>query len=136
MRKSNFALRLQPSLLDEARRSADEEGVALNQLIDVAVAEKLSAIRTRSRFSVSGRVMRISGKQSRFWDGWGKATLRRKEMNSRSLRSFTLPEPAAGSERNKPEQRELVRVPGGRSNGLHSKAKAAMATVGSQTRTT
>ena len=46
MRKSNFALRLQPSLLDEARRIAEDEGVALNQLINVAVAEKLSALRT------------------------------------------------------------------------------------------
>src|SRR5207244_3032929 len=46
MRKSNFALRLQPSLLDEARKLAEEEGVALNQLINVAVAEKLSALRT------------------------------------------------------------------------------------------
>jgi hypothetical protein len=43
MRKSNFALRLQPSLLDEARRMAEAAGVALNQLINVAVAEKLSA---------------------------------------------------------------------------------------------
>ncbi len=50
MRTSNFALRLQPSLLDEARRTAEEEGVALNQLINVAVAEKLSAIRTESFF--------------------------------------------------------------------------------------
>jgi hypothetical protein len=48
MRKSNFALRLQPSLLDEARKLAKEEGVALNQLINVAVAEKLSALRTES----------------------------------------------------------------------------------------
>lgn len=48
MRKSNFALRLQPSLLEEARRVADMEGVALNQLINVAVAEKLSALRTES----------------------------------------------------------------------------------------
>lgn len=46
MRKSNFALRLQPSLLNEARKVADEEGVALNQFINVAVAEKLSALRT------------------------------------------------------------------------------------------
>ncbi|HWA90135.1 MAG TPA: hypothetical protein VG889_08890 [Rhizomicrobium sp.] len=37
MRKSDFALRLQPSLLDEARKPADREGVALNQLINVAV---------------------------------------------------------------------------------------------------
>jgi hypothetical protein len=48
MRKSNFALRLQPSLLDEARRIAATEGVALNQLINVAVAEKVSALRTQS----------------------------------------------------------------------------------------
>ena len=46
MRKSNFALRLQPSLLDDARKLAEEEGVALNQLTNVAVAEKLSALRT------------------------------------------------------------------------------------------
>jgi len=51
MRKSNFALRLQPSLLEEARRVAEAEGVALNQLINVAVAEKLSALRTESYFA-------------------------------------------------------------------------------------
>jgi hypothetical protein len=51
MRKSNFALRLQPSLLDEARQMAAAEGVALNQLINVAVAEKLSALRTEKYFA-------------------------------------------------------------------------------------
>jgi hypothetical protein len=50
MRKSNVALRLQASLLDEARRVAETEGVALNQFINVAVAEKLSAIRTEDYF--------------------------------------------------------------------------------------
>lgn len=50
MRKSNFALRLQPSLLEEVRRVAEAEGVALNQLINVAVAEKLSALRTEDYF--------------------------------------------------------------------------------------
>jgi hypothetical protein len=50
MRKSNFALRLQPSLLDEARKVAEAEGVALNQLINVALAEKLSALRTEDYF--------------------------------------------------------------------------------------
>ena len=48
MRKSNFALRLQPSLLQEARKLAESEGVALNQLINLAVAEKVSALRTES----------------------------------------------------------------------------------------
>jgi hypothetical protein len=51
MRKSNFALRLQPSLLEEARKLAEAEGVALNQLINVAVAEKLSALRTEEYFT-------------------------------------------------------------------------------------
>lgn len=50
MRRSNFALRLQPSLLDELRKAAEAEGVALNQLINVAVAEKLSALRTATYF--------------------------------------------------------------------------------------
>ena len=48
MRKSNFALRIQPSLLHEVRKVAKAEGVALNQLINVAVAEKLSALGTES----------------------------------------------------------------------------------------
>lgn len=51
MRKSNFALRLQPSLLEEIRKVAAAEGVALNQFINVAVAEKLSALRTEAYFS-------------------------------------------------------------------------------------
>jgi hypothetical protein len=51
MRKSNFALRLQPSLLEEARKLAQAEGVALNQPINVAVAEKVSALRTESYFA-------------------------------------------------------------------------------------
>jgi hypothetical protein len=51
MRKSNFALRLQPSLLAEARKVAEAEGVAVNQLINVALAEKLSALRTASYFA-------------------------------------------------------------------------------------
>lgn len=51
MRRSNFALRLQPSLLEEARKAAEAEGVALNQLINVAVAEKISALRTLEYFA-------------------------------------------------------------------------------------
>ena len=39
MRRCNFALRLQPSLLTEARKVAEAEGVALNQLINVAVGK-------------------------------------------------------------------------------------------------
>jgi predicted DNA-binding transcriptional regulator YafY len=51
MKKSNFALRLPPSLMDEARKLAKSEGVAVNQLINVAVAEKLSALRTEDYFA-------------------------------------------------------------------------------------
>jgi hypothetical protein len=50
MRRSNFALRLAPSLMAEARKLADSEGVALNQLINVAVAEKVSTLRTAEYF--------------------------------------------------------------------------------------
>jgi hypothetical protein len=46
MRRSNFALRLQPP----PRKVAEMEGVALNQFINVAVTEKLSALRTESYF--------------------------------------------------------------------------------------
>jgi hypothetical protein len=54
-RRSNFALRLQPSLLDEARKLAEAEGVALNQLINIAVAEKVSALRTQEYFAARAR---------------------------------------------------------------------------------
>ncbi|HEU5401759.1 MAG TPA: toxin-antitoxin system HicB family antitoxin [Terriglobales bacterium] len=55
MRRSNFALRLQPSLLNEARKLAESEGVALNQLITVALAEKISALRTGEYFAERAR---------------------------------------------------------------------------------
>jgi len=55
MRKSNFALRLQASLLEELRSIAASEGVALNQLINVAIAEKLSALRTEDYFRERAR---------------------------------------------------------------------------------
>jgi hypothetical protein len=55
MRRSNFALRLQPSLLEELRKAAEAEGVALNQLINVAVAEKVSALRTEDYFRQRAR---------------------------------------------------------------------------------
>jgi hypothetical protein len=54
MRRSNVALRLQASILEEARRVSKTEGVALNQFINVAVAEKVSALRTEEYFRERG----------------------------------------------------------------------------------
>ena len=55
MRRSNFALRLQPSLREELRKAAEMQGVALNELINVAVAEKVSALRTEEYFQQRAR---------------------------------------------------------------------------------
>ena len=51
MSSRKIALRLQPSLIEEAKRIAKAEGVAVNQLINVAVAEKVSALRTEEYFA-------------------------------------------------------------------------------------
>jgi hypothetical protein len=48
--KSNFALCLPASLKTEAERVAKEEGTTLNQLINIALAEKLAAWRTAKFF--------------------------------------------------------------------------------------
>lgn len=50
MTKANYALRLHASLKSEAERVAKAEGTTLNQFINVAVAEKLSALRTAEYF--------------------------------------------------------------------------------------
>lgn len=48
--QSNYALRLQASLKAEAERLAKAEGTTLNQFINVAVAEKIAALRTADFF--------------------------------------------------------------------------------------
>jgi predicted nucleic acid-binding protein len=50
VRKSKYALRLQPSLMDELRKVAAEDQTTINQLINVAVAEKLALLRSRRGF--------------------------------------------------------------------------------------
>jgi len=50
--KANDSLRLQPSLKAAAERVAMAEGASLNQFINVAVAEKLSALETEEFFRV------------------------------------------------------------------------------------
>lgn len=47
---NNFALRLQASVMEELRKVVAEEGTTLNQFINVAVAEKLAALRTIEYF--------------------------------------------------------------------------------------
>jgi len=51
MSKSNYALRLSIALKKEAERLAKEDGTTLNQFINVAVAEKISALRTAEFFT-------------------------------------------------------------------------------------
>jgi hypothetical protein len=50
MTQANYALRLQASLKKEAQRLAKAEGTTLNQFINVAVAEKIAALRTADFF--------------------------------------------------------------------------------------
>ncbi len=50
MTKANYSLRLQPSLKAAAERAAMADGASLNQFINVAVAEKLSALETEAFF--------------------------------------------------------------------------------------
>jgi hypothetical protein len=55
MRTSNFALRLQPTLLEAARNIAESEGVSLNQLINTAVAQMIAAHSTSNYISIRAK---------------------------------------------------------------------------------
>ena len=50
MTTTNYALRLQASLMEELREAAAAEGTSINQFINVAVAEKLATLRTTAYF--------------------------------------------------------------------------------------
>jgi hypothetical protein len=50
MQTNNFALRLPHSMLDALRKAAADDGVAINQNIHVAVAEKLACRRMAEQF--------------------------------------------------------------------------------------
>jgi hypothetical protein len=52
---SNYALRLQKSLLEEVKRIAAEENTTINQFSNVAVAEKAAALRTEAYFRERAR---------------------------------------------------------------------------------
>lgn len=55
MTQANYALRLQASLKAEAERLAKAEGTTLNQFINVAVAEKIAALRAADFFRECAR---------------------------------------------------------------------------------
>jgi hypothetical protein len=55
MTQANYALRLQASIKAEAERLAKAEGTTLNQFINVAVAEKIAAMRTADFFRKRAR---------------------------------------------------------------------------------
>lgn len=50
MQSNNFALQLPVSIYDAVRQAAADDGVAINQYINVAVAEKLACRRTAKQF--------------------------------------------------------------------------------------
>ena len=54
MRHSSFPLRLAASLQEEARKTDKSEGMSLNQLFNLAVVEKISALRTEEFFRERG----------------------------------------------------------------------------------
>ena len=61
MTQANYALRLQASLKKEAERLAKAEGTTLNQFINVAVAEKVAALRTADFFRERARRADVKG---------------------------------------------------------------------------
>jgi len=75
-------------LLEELRKAAELEGVAVNQLINVAVAEKVSALRTEEYFRERGRradragtlrILERAGKGNRPMEGDKLPTERQKK---------------------------------------------------------
>lgn len=48
MRTTNYPLRLPASIMQEARKAAEQDGVSLNQFIGTALAEKVSALRAEA----------------------------------------------------------------------------------------
>jgi hypothetical protein len=61
MTQANYALRLRASIKAEAERLARAEGTTLNQFVNVAVAEKIAALRTADFFRERARWANLSG---------------------------------------------------------------------------
>jgi hypothetical protein len=68
MRGRNFALQLQPSLLEALRSMSDLEGVTVNQLINVTIAKKACG---RCFHTPRSTLIRLSG------SGYGSSRDRR-----------------------------------------------------------
>lgn len=66
---ANYALRVPDSLLDYARQVAEEEHVSMNQFFVMAIAEKVSALKTEAYFR-----MRQSRGDPASLDTWLAAT--------------------------------------------------------------
>lgn len=106
MRTSNFALRLQPSLLEAARHLAESEGVALNQLINVAVAQMIAAYDAKNYLEIRARrgniergldILRKAGSENPPLPGDELPAGERKRAESANLRAFkNLRKPGKG----------------------------------------
>jgi hypothetical protein len=81
MRQSSFPLRLAASLQEEARKTAESEGISLNQLFNLAIAEK-SPLRVRKSSFVNVEREPTSAKLANFSSEWPR-NRREKAMNPR-----------------------------------------------------
>ena len=61
MKQSNFALRLQPSLMEASRILAKSEGVALNQLFNIAVAQMIATHGTLDYIALRAKRADVQG---------------------------------------------------------------------------
>lgn len=92
MKKSNFALRLRSSLMEQEKKVGKAE-VAVNQLINAAVAEKASALRMEDYFA--GRSAKGQVKKA-------LAILKRAGKGSPPMAGDELPSKRTGRRRAKP----------------------------------
>ena len=97
MERNNFALRLLPSLHKSAQRVAERENCSLNQLINLALAEKIAVLdadywRNRKRDAVhnppSGKWKRLAGSEPPQADDEVPAGFRKSSGKSRSIRTL------------------------------------------------
>ncbi len=76
---STISLRLPESLHDQLRQLAEAEGVSMNQLITLSVAEKVSALRTEEYLARRGK----RGSRAKFLRAMRKVRARVPERRDR-----------------------------------------------------